>query len=462
MALVAAYKFHRSSSASSTRGRTPAARMPHVSTAEVKRRSRALTRLFESYSTYDRLVGSVQRACSPKEQGRPPTSATRSATSRCSWRWPRTTRATTCWARADVRVVAAGKHVVGEAVRDSLSASWRGRSLRRSTCPRARAGRSSARALRRRLVQCGAAATASQRMRGGAAVAALADRLRPGRGRRLRRARFATGCGPLQRHPPTASGDGLFLRARGAAAAAAAVAQARQPARQRARHARTRERACSSRGRPRPRPRAGAERAAAARASESGRHWSSTGMTQAAAMGGAAPAPPERAASSLRFPRAGRAAEPPRCSRRQGARVEPREREGETEGRRPGRAARRGQLDLRCPCAVVANGRTQASAVLGVEAHGDYGAIFPDPRQIDAAAARGRSARPAPRAAAPAACPQQGLRGRRSSASRRQLRLSCSPLQRVPWEQWRPTGAECLPSGPLMPPSTKSSTLMRL
>jgi len=38
---------------------TPAARMPRVNTSEVKRRSTAMTRLFESYQTYDHLVGSI-------------------------------------------------------------------------------------------------------------------------------------------------------------------------------------------------------------------------------------------------------------------------------------------------------------------------------------------------------------------------------------------------------------------
>jgi len=38
---------------------TPAARMPRVPTSEVKRRSTAMTRLFESYQTYDHLVGQI-------------------------------------------------------------------------------------------------------------------------------------------------------------------------------------------------------------------------------------------------------------------------------------------------------------------------------------------------------------------------------------------------------------------
>jgi threonylcarbamoyladenosine tRNA methylthiotransferase CDKAL1 len=38
---------------------TPAARMPRVATSEVKRRSIAMTRLFESYQTYNHLVGKI-------------------------------------------------------------------------------------------------------------------------------------------------------------------------------------------------------------------------------------------------------------------------------------------------------------------------------------------------------------------------------------------------------------------
>lgn len=39
---------------------TPAARMPRVKTAEVKRRSREMTKLFESYTTRDHYLGSIQ------------------------------------------------------------------------------------------------------------------------------------------------------------------------------------------------------------------------------------------------------------------------------------------------------------------------------------------------------------------------------------------------------------------
>jgi threonylcarbamoyladenosine tRNA methylthiotransferase CDKAL1 len=62
MALVAKYKFpvlHISQFY--PRHGTPAARMERVNTKEVKRRSKQLTGLFESYTTRDNKVGRVMR-----------------------------------------------------------------------------------------------------------------------------------------------------------------------------------------------------------------------------------------------------------------------------------------------------------------------------------------------------------------------------------------------------------------
>ncbi|TPX69046.1 hypothetical protein SpCBS45565_g02642 [Spizellomyces sp. 'palustris'] len=48
---------------------TPAARLPRLATEEVKRRSRELTRLFESYTTYSHLLDTIQRVLITERSG---------------------------------------------------------------------------------------------------------------------------------------------------------------------------------------------------------------------------------------------------------------------------------------------------------------------------------------------------------------------------------------------------------
>merc|ERR1711907_759386 len=49
---------------------TPAARMPRVHTAEVKRRSREMTKLFESYTTRDSKLHTIQKRVLVTEEAR--------------------------------------------------------------------------------------------------------------------------------------------------------------------------------------------------------------------------------------------------------------------------------------------------------------------------------------------------------------------------------------------------------